>query len=70
MLFKCREKYTMFLSWDKIVYTDDITAFLVNPKLSGPAIFLAGKINDNDNIMLDITSQHVVVLNSWDMIKY
>lgn len=68
-MFKCIDKYKLFLSWDVIKYVDDTTAVLYGASFSGPALKIAGKIQDNDSIVLDVTSQNVVVLDSWDMVN-
>ena len=69
-LFKCKERYKLILSWDAISYIDAETAILENPVFTGPALGLAAQIRDNDFIDLDITSQHVVLLKTWDIIRF
>ncbi len=70
MYFKCREKYKLILSWESVEYKSDSLAFLARPKFSGPALTIAARITDNDSIDLDITSQHVLLINSWDIVKF
>jgi len=66
----CKEKYKLFLSWEKIEYKNDFEALVIAPKFFGPAIKIAVKIGDNDKIDLDITSQHILLLGYWDIITF
>jgi len=58
------------LSWDSIEYKSDSLAALTRPVFSGPAVSIAAKIEDSDFIDLDITSQHVLLVGAWDIIRF
>ncbi len=75
--YLCREKYKLELHWDKIDYLDEESAVLKGAYFSGPALKIAQKVSAPDKIDLDLTPQHIVVLNSyyivrltWDEVEY
>ena len=75
--YLCREKYKLELHWDKIEYLGEDTALLKGACFSGPALKISQKIAAPDKIDIDLTPQHIVVLNSyyivrldWDGVEY
>ncbi len=65
----CKDSYRLELHWDKVEYHNDFTAFLRGAYFSGPILKSAQKIKDEDSINIDLTPQHIVVLNSYYIIK-
>jgi len=75
--YLCREKYRLELHWGNIEYLDEESAVLKDAFFSGPALKISQKISAPDKIDLDLTPQHLVVLNSyyivrltWDEVEY
>ncbi len=64
-----QEKYRLELHWDDIIYHDNSTAMLKGAYFSGPVLKSAQKINSRDHIKLDLTPQHLVVLQSYYILK-
>lgn len=65
----CQDKYRLELHWDRLEYHNDSVVNLLGAYLSGPVLIDAQKLNDKDCISLDLTPQHLVVLNSYYIIK-
>ena len=64
-MYFCSDKYRLELHWDGIEYHDQETAKLKGALFSGPALKIAQKINPEDQIKMDLTPQHLVVLDSY-----
>jgi hypothetical protein len=69
MHYICKDRYRLELHWDKIVYHDDSSALLKGAYFSGPVLKTAQKINGADTISMDLTPQHLVVLDSYYIVK-
>lgn len=67
--FLCRERYRLELHWDSISYHDDGVAVLKGAYFSGPALREAEKVQAPDFIDLDLTPQHMVVLDSYYVVR-
>ena len=70
MVVRFKEKYTLYLSWDKIEYKEGLIAVLKSPKLNGAALSHAARIEDKDHIDLDVTSQNIILISSWDIVRF
>ena len=73
----CKNKYRLELKWDGIRYVNDSVASLIGCRFEGPVLRSAQKIGAPDYIDLDLTPQHLVVLDSyyivrldWDSVEY
>lgn len=64
MKFSIAEKYTLILSWDKVLYKTDGECSLINARLSGPALSIADKINPNEFIKLDFYKQYLIFVKN------
>lgn len=58
-------KYRLELHWDKVEYPDEELAILKGAYFSGPVLKDAAKINDNDQLLLDMTSQHSILIPDY-----
>ncbi len=67
--YLCREKYRLELHWKSIEYSDDSSAVLKGAYLSGPALKMAQEVKAPDKIDIDLTPQHLIVLNSYYIIR-
>ncbi len=65
----CKEKYRLELHWDSIEYRGNGVANLKGAYFSGPALSLAQQIQAPDTISLDLTPQHLIVLDSYYIVK-
>lgn len=65
-----REKYKLVLSWDRIDVVDDNLAVLHGARFSGPALLEAAKLQDSDSIDIDLTSQHVDLIGTWNVVTF
>jgi hypothetical protein len=65
MGFVLSEKYRLELHWDKIEKEDspDVLYF-IGAYFSGPALKIADKINDEDEIRLDFCSQYTILVKN------
>jgi hypothetical protein len=66
---RCKDNYRLELHWDSIEYHNDFVAKLNGAQFSGAALKDAQKINGKDHIDLDLTPQHLVVLNSYYIVR-
>ena len=73
----CKNRYRLELRWDSVEYHNDSTARLVGCRFEGPVLKNAQRIQAPDFIDLDLTPQHLIVLNSyyivrldWDAVSY
>lgn len=71
------EKYRLELHWKSVVYERDGVCKLKGAYFSGPALSMAQKINDNDNIAIDFYKQYLVFVKnvyvaklSWKKVIY
>jgi hypothetical protein len=54
-------KYRLELRWDGVEYSEDDRAVLKGAYFTGPVLSDAAKVNDDDQLMLDMTKQHVIL---------
>lgn len=64
-----KEKYKLILKWDSVEHQADGVALLRGATLSGPALKIAQKISAPDRIRLDLTPQHILVLDSYYIVE-
>jgi len=55
------KKYRLELHWDSVEYPQDDKAVLKGAYFTGPVLSDAAQINDDDQLMLDMTKQHVIL---------
>ena len=53
-------KYRLELHWDTAEYPEDDIAVFKGAYFSGPVLTDAAKINDNDQLIIDMTLQHSI----------
>lgn len=77
MSFLISEQFKLEIHWENVVYGEQGACFFTNAYLSGPALQIAQKINNNDNILLDLYSQYIVLSKGayvlpffWDTVTY
>lgn len=70
-------KYRLELHWDSVEYSDDQTAVLKGAYFAGPVLKNAAKIADNDQLIVDLTQQHLLfvpdyyqALLKWGAVEY
>lgn len=75
--FLLSERYRLELHWKKAIYERDGICKLEGAYFSGPALKIAEKINENDNINIDFYKQYFVftkfvyvVKLSWGEVVY
>lgn len=66
---KIKEKYKLYLKWDKAVIQQDRLA-LVGANFSGPATKDMLKLVENDFILLDLTAQCFPVVGTFFIMKF
>ena len=54
-------KYRLELSWDAVEYNEEDRAVLTGAYFAGPVLSDAARINDDDQLILDLTKQHVIL---------
>lgn len=59
---KVSSNYKLELRWSGVRYDTDDTAFLSECYFSGPVLKNTAKINSNDQILLDMTYQHKIMI--------
>lgn len=65
----CKDRYRLEIHWDSVTYYNDRTAILNGAKFFGPVLKNAAQINSPDHIDLDLTPQHMVVLDSYYIVR-
>lgn len=70
-------KYRLELHWDSVEYSDEQTAVLKGAYFVGPVLKNAAKIADNDQLIVDLTQQHLLfvpdyyqALLKWGAVEY
>ena len=63
------DKYRLELHWSKVIYDREGMIKFINPCFSGPGLKNSAKINDNDFISLDMTSQHTIFIPNYYIAK-
>jgi hypothetical protein len=58
-------KYRLELRWQKVEYNQDNEASLVEAYFTGPVLKEAAKIRENDQLTLDMTSQHSIFIPDY-----
>ena len=58
-------KYRLELRWDEVEYPTEDMALLKKAYLMGPVLKEAAQISPNDQLMLDMTSQHLVFIPEY-----
>lgn len=61
---KLGEKYRLELHWKKAVFETEGVCKLEDAYLSGPALRMAEKINNNDYINLDFYKQYIILVKN------
>jgi len=64
-----RDKYKLELHWSSLTYFDNTTAVLKDAYFSGPVLKDAEKIKSPDFIDLDMTIQHLEVIDSFYIVR-
>lgn len=59
------EKYRLELHWDAVEYNSDEVAVLRGAYFSGPVLKEAAKLRENDELILDMTTQHLVFIPDY-----
>ena len=62
--FSLSERYRLEVHWEKALYEQDGVCRLVDTYLSGPALSIAEKINNNDEISVDFYKQYYLVVTN------
>ena len=75
--FMLSERYKLEIHWKKAIYEQEGICKLEECYFSGPALKMAAKINNNDNINLDFYKQYVILVRnvyvaklSWGEVIY
>lgn len=55
-------KYRLELHWDSVEYNRDDVAVLKGAYFEGPVLKEAAQLNEEDSIVLDMTSQHMIFI--------
>ena len=70
-------KYRLELHWDTIEYNRDDVAVLKGAYFEGPVLQEAAQLNEEDSLIMDMTSQHMIFIPdyyqatlSWKGIDY
>lgn len=70
-------KYKLELHWDKVEYPEDNITVLKGAYFTGPVLTNAAKVGPNDQLILDMTSQHLIFIPDyyqatlkWGKIEY
>ncbi len=70
-------KYRLELRWGRVEYPEDDIAALKGAYFSGPVLKGAAKINDNDQLIIDMTLQHSIFIPEyyhatlkWGRVRY
>ena len=58
-------KYRLELHWDKIEYNRDYMAILKGAYFTGSVLKDAAQIKDEDELILDMTSQHLIFIPEY-----
>jgi len=58
-------KYRLELRWDKVSYPEEDVAVIKGAYFCGPVLQEAAKINENDQLILDMTPQHLVFIPDY-----
>ena len=58
-------KYRLELHWDRVEYLDDQTSKLEGAYFSGPVLKQAAKIAENDQLIVDLTHQHLLFVPDY-----
>lgn len=58
-------KYRLELHWDSVSYQEDGVAVLHGAYFSGPVLKDAARINDNDQLIVDMTTQHKIFIPEY-----
>ena len=71
------EKYRLELHWDTVEYNRDDVAVLKGAYFEGPVLQEAAQLNEEDSLIMDMTSQHMIFIPdyyqatlSWKGIDY
>ena len=72
-----RDRYRLELHWSDVIYEREGVAKLSGAYFSGPALKISQKLNDKDEINIDMTNQYVIFVPNfyiaklkWDGIEY
>jgi hypothetical protein len=58
---KVLKKYRLELHWDSVSYDTDEVASLKGAYFTGPVLKEAARINDEDQLIMDMTKQHAIL---------
>ena len=64
------DRFRLELHWESTTYEQDGICKLSSVYFSGPALVEAGRIKDNDNIMLDFFQQYLVLVDNVYVAKF
>jgi hypothetical protein len=67
--YLCKERYRLELRWEGITYHDEQTAVLTGAYFTGPVLKEAQQIQSPDFIDLDLTKQHLLVFDSYYIVR-
>lgn len=59
------EKYRLELHWETVEYNSDEVAVLKGAYFRGPVLQDAAKLRENDELILDMTTQHLVFIPDY-----
>lgn len=59
---KVLSKYRLELHWKSVEYSNDDTAVLKGAYFTGPVLKEAAKLNEEDQLILDMTEQHQILV--------
>ncbi len=62
---KIINKYRLELHWDKVEYNRDDVAVLKGAYFEGPVLQEAAKLNEEDSLVMDMTTQHMIFMPDY-----
>ncbi len=62
---KVLSKYRLELHWESVAYPEEDVAVLTGAYFCGPVLDDSAKINEDDQLMLDMTGQHYVMIPDY-----
>lgn len=69
MVILCKERYRLELHWTNLNYLDGAAAKLDGAWFEGPVLKMAQKLEAPDFIDLDLTPQHLKVLDTYYIVR-
>jgi hypothetical protein len=62
-----KNRFKLYLSWESIEYKSSTKIALTGARLFGPVLKEVARINSNDSIHLDLTSQFIITSGAWEI---